>query len=109
MYLHQIFRHLYQVACHRYWFLPSGIYFQRWDTLFPDVLSHINVLHRHYTIIDLIALYDPLVVFNLWVTNRCIHFPCLFSSLDIFYAVTFLVGCYCVDEHKVFILWVIVM
>ena len=44
MYIHQIFQHMYQVDRHRDWFIPSGIYFQIWDTLAPDVLIQINVL-----------------------------------------------------------------
>ena len=91
MYLQQILWHLYHVACHRDRFLPSGIPFQIWDTLAPYVVIHVNVLYRHWKILDFISLYDPIVVFNLWVTNILVHFPCLFISFDMSLAINFLV------------------
>ena len=68
-----------------------------------------NVLYRQWTIIGLISLYDPLVDFNWLVTKRRIQLLCLFISLDIFLAVTFLVAWECVKKQIVFNFWSIVM
>ena len=64
MYIHQILRNLYHVTCHSDRFLPSVISFQIWNNIAPYVVRHINVLYRHWKILDLIAMYDPLVVFK---------------------------------------------
>ena len=42
----------------------SGLSFEILNTIAPDVVSHINILYRHWIIIYLIALYCPLVVIN---------------------------------------------
>ena len=104
MYLHQIFQNMHQIACHIYMFIPSGIFFQIWDNLAPDFVNHINVLYFHWKILDLIALYDPLVVFNEWVKNRRIQLTCQFSSLDLSISVTFLFSCDIIEKKSLHLL-----
>ena len=85
----------YQITWHRDILLTGVLYFQSWDILALYFVIQINFLYRHWKIFDWIDLYDLLLVFNWWITNRGKNFPCLFSSLD--------------EEQKVFILWIIVM
>ena len=78
-------------------------------TLLPHILWSTSM---YCTITGKYLIYCsvwPICSLKWWVKKRCIHFLCLFSSLDMSIAVTFLFACDCVDIHKVFVLWVIVL
>ena len=110
MELQQLRRNFHEVPSYRIRFTPSGLSFQRGDVLPPDLEGNVDVLDRHWAVLDLVASNHQLKNSHGRVTQRGVQSSRGFCTLDLSRRKTFLVLGDSVNESKLFVLpWIVVM
>jgi hypothetical protein len=105
----QLRRDLYKVLCHRAGFAPSGLPFQCGDVLPPNLEGNVDILDRHWTVLDLVAPNHPLKILPGRVTEHGVQSSGKLCTLDLSLRETFLVPGDSINENKRFISWIVVV
>jgi hypothetical protein len=82
--------YFYKVLLHVNRFGCGGLPFECCDTLPPNCMEGLNVLHRYGTVIDLVTLDDPFKIFPRWVSDFCVEVSGRLYNLELSLGVDFL-------------------
>ena len=79
----QVLGNLDKVPCHMSGLTSCGLSFEGCDVLSPYLMGSDDVLYGHWAVLDLVALDNPLEIFDRRVSKRGIQSSCLLCAFEL--------------------------